>query len=122
MTDHAHSGHPPAEVDRIRSWTVVAVGVASLLLFFVAAAITVTYMRREELALNPAHPVLPAEAGKRKIGMVEQQLFENADRARTLQAQKEAHLRSYGWVDRQKGIVHVPVDQAVDRVLGGERP
>ncbi|MBI5070894.1 MAG: hypothetical protein HZB56_21950 [Deltaproteobacteria bacterium] len=122
MTEHAHSGHPPAEVDRIQSWTVVAVGVASLLLFFVAAAITVTYMRREELVLNPAHPMLPSEAGKRKIGIVEQQLFENADRARTLQAQKQAQLGSYGWIDRQKGLVHVPVDQAVDRLLQGERP
>ncbi len=122
MTDHAHSGHPPAEVDRIPSWTIAAVGLASLILFFVAAAITVTYMRREELVLNPAHPMLPSEAGKRKVGLVEQQLFENADRARTLQAQKRAHLGSYGWVDRQKGLVHVPLDQAVERVLQGERP
>jgi len=122
MTEHAQGGHPPAEVDRVQSWTVVAVGVASLLLFFVASAITVTYMRREERALNPAHPMLPSEAGNRKIGMVEQQLFESADRARTLQSDKKARLGAYGWVDRPQGLVHVPVEQAMDRVQRGERP
>lgn len=122
MTEHAHGGHPPAEVDRIQSWTVVAVGVASLVLFFVASAITIASMRRQELALNPAHPVLPSEAGKRKIGMVEQQLFESADRAATMQAQQKARLGGFGWVDRPKGLVHVPVEQAMDRVQRGERP
>lgn len=122
MTEHAHSGHPPAEVDRIRSWTIVGVGVASLALFFVASALTVTWMRRQELTLNPAHPVMPAEAGKRKVGIVEQQLFENANRAQTLRAQQQARLGSYGWVDAQKGLVHVPVDRAMERVLQGERP
>lgn len=122
MTEHAHSGHPPAEVDRIQSWTVVGVGVASLLLFFVASAITLAYMKREVTALNPGHPMIPAEAGQRKIGMVEQQLFEAADRARTLQAEKQARLGSYGWVDRQKGLVHIPVERAMEQVRQGERP
>jgi len=122
MTEHAHSGHPPAEVDRVKSWTIVAVGLASLTLFLVASALTVAYQRRQERALNPAHPVLPAEAGKRKIGMVEQQLFESADRARSLQNQKQARLGSYGWVDKPKGLVHIPVERAMERVQQGERP
>ena len=65
-----------------RRLLIVAVGLASLLLFFVASAITVTYLRREVTSLNPAAPMLPAQAGQRKIGIVEQQLFENANRAR----------------------------------------
>ena len=34
-----------------------------------------------------------------------------------LQAQQEATLHSYGWVDRQAGVVHIPIDQAIDLVL-----
>lgn len=29
-------------------------------------------------------------------------------------AEKEARLNSYGWVDRQAGIAHIPIDTAMD--------
>ena len=29
-------------------------------------------------------------------------------------AREQQVLSSYGWVDRQKGIVHIPIDQAMD--------
>ncbi len=32
----------------------------------------------------------------------------------------EAHLEAYGWVDEEAGIVHVPIDVAIDLYL--ERP
>lgn len=31
-----------------------------------------------------------------------------------LRAQKQTLLESYGWVDRQAGIVHIPIDQAME--------
>lgn len=30
--------------------------------------------------------------------------------------EKQARLTSYGWVDRAKGIVHIPIDEAMRRV------
>jgi len=122
MTEHVHGGHPPAEVDRINSWKIAAVGAASLALFVAASVVTVAGMRRQQAELNPAHPVMPAEAGQRKVGMVEQQLLENANRAETTRAQERQRLDSYGWVDRGQGLVHIPVERAVELVLKGERP
>ena len=124
MTEHAQAqgGLPPAEPDRIHPWSIVRVGVASLLLFIAASAATVLYMRRAQAELNPGFPSFPAQAGERKIGIVEQQLFENANRARTLQAEKERRLHSTGWVDREAGLVHIPIDDAIEATLKGERP
>jgi hypothetical protein len=34
-----------------------------------------------------------------------------------LRATEDAILSSYGWVDRQKGIVRIPIDRAIDLVL-----
>ena len=34
-----------------------------------------------------------------------------------LRATEDAILTSYGWVDRQKGIVRIPIDRAIDLVL-----
>lgn len=36
---------------------------------------------------------------------------------RKFRAEEEARLNSYGWVDRSKGIVHIPIDQAMKDVI-----
>jgi hypothetical protein len=36
--------------------------------------------------------------------------------AREQRQAEEAYLQSTGWVDREKGIVHIPIGQAMDRV------
>jgi hypothetical protein len=41
------------------------------------------------------------------------QLHEHIDMERKRQAD-EAVLTSYGWVDRKEGIVHIPIDRAMD--------
>jgi len=35
---------------------------------------------------------------------------------RALRAQEEQQLNSYGWVDRARGIVHIPIAEAMKRV------
>jgi hypothetical protein len=122
MTEHAHGGHPPAEADRIQTWTIVGVGVASLALFIAASAVTISWMEGARKAMNPTWPAIPSEAGQRKIGMVEQQLFENANHAQALRQEQERRLHSYGWVDKQKGLVHMPIERAIDLSVRGERP
>jgi hypothetical protein len=40
-----------------------------------------------------------------------------------MRAREEQVLSSYGWVDQQKGVVHIPIDQAKKLVLnGGQAP
>jgi hypothetical protein len=29
-------------------------------------------------------------------------------------AEEEKRLRSYGWVDQQQGVAHIPIDRAID--------
>jgi len=122
MTEHVHGGHPPAEADRIRTWTIVGVGVASLAIFVAASAVTIAWMERARASMNPAWPSIPSEAGHRKIGMVEQQLFESANHAQVLRREQERRLHSYGWVDEKKGLVHMPIERAIDLSVRGERP
>ena len=35
---------------------------------------------------------------------------------RALRAAEDAQLRGYGWVDRRAGIVHIPIERALDLV------
>ncbi|HYJ46126.1 MAG TPA: hypothetical protein VEV81_05885 [Pyrinomonadaceae bacterium] len=34
-----------------------------------------------------------------------------------MRARETAALESYGWVDRQKGVVHIPVERAIDLLV-----
>jgi hypothetical protein len=121
---HGHGGaHPPAEEDRIQSRTIVLVGVASLIVFFVASLVAIASMRRQQGELRPqgAAP-LPAELGEAKIGILEQRLFENSNQATVLREVQRRKLESAGWVDRAQGIARIPIDRAMELVLQGERP
>jgi hypothetical protein len=117
MTEHVP--HVRSEEDRISTGKIVAVGIASLVLFFFASLATGMFYRAR-MAERP--PIAATEVGKSKIGMVEQQLFEKAERGTRDRARREERLRAYGWVDRSRGVVHLPIDRAMELVQQGARP
>jgi hypothetical protein len=121
---HEHgAAHPPAEEDVLPSGKIYMVGVIALVVFFfgsLAAGMGMVSIRQQ---VNPdGPPALPAEAGKAKIGMVEQRLFEHANQGPAWREAAHRRLSSFGWVDKQKGIAHIPIDRAMDLVEKGARP
>lgn len=58
-------------------------------------------------------PRLPRDVGA--IPEPRLQLDEAADLERQRNAEN-AHLDSYGWIDEKKGIVHIPITQAMERL------
>lgn len=119
----APHGHPPAEEDVVPAGKIATVGVVALVVFFlgsVAAGLGMVAMQRE---VNPeGPPPLPSQLGQAKIGIVEQRLFENANQGVAWRARAQRQLGSTGWVDRQKGVVHIPIDEAMELVVKGARP
>ncbi len=121
---HSSTSHlVRAEEDRVSSRRIVAVGIASLLVFFLASLVATRMMVRDRAALLPdGPPPPPAEVGQPKIGIVEQQLYERTRTGPEWKAEQLRRLQSWGWVDRQQGLAHIPVDSAMDLVVRGERP
>jgi hypothetical protein len=120
MTEHGNGSGVRSEEDRISTGKILVVGIASLLLFFGASVATSLYFQARRTAGGPVR--VPPEIGSSKIGMVEQQIFEKAERGSRDRAMREERLRSYGWVDRRRGVVHLPIERAMDLVAGGARP
>ena len=62
-----------------------------------------------------------------EVANVRQEPFSPATPASTLNDDERVLLRSYGWVDRQKGLVRIPIDRAVELMMnqaareGGQR-
>ena len=115
---HAH-GEVRAEDDRISSGVIVAVGVASLVVFFLAGLAATSYLRVKQGERGPMP--MPPEVGRSKIGMVEQQVFDNAVRGERHREAKLERLGSFGWVDRSAGVAHIPIDRAMDLFAKGVR-
>ncbi len=107
------------EEDRIRTGRVVAVGAGALLVFFLASLATLSWLRVRMGDGPPLPP--PPELGRSKIGLVEQQLFDGQTRGGRDRAARLERLGSYGWVDRRAGVVHVPIERAMQLVAGGVR-
>ena len=113
-----------AEPDHIDTPRILAVGVAALLFFAVAswATIRLGYDRTSAEVLPDGPAALPTEIGRNKIGIVEQRLFGLAVEPAEWRARQVERLTTWGWVDRKAGVVHVPIGDAMARVVRGERP
>ena len=111
MSDSEKAGSRNPDVDFERS--DMSIGVIALLAIVVLvyvclAPFVLTRIYRpalgdadRQLTLNPPGPQL--------------QLDPPADLA-TLKANEDTRLESYGWVDRDKGIAHIPLTQAMKDV------
>lgn len=56
----------------------------------------------------------------REIGIVDQTQIRRERLGRTLTREKRQRLESFGWIDRERGIVHIPIERAFDIIVGEE--
>jgi hypothetical protein len=116
---HAHGGE-----DEIAYGKVIGVGVVSLAIFALsilwASRILSRETERNEEATGVTHR--PARVEQEEIGIVDQVPFSVDKRLHRWKAEHAARLNGYGWVDRSKGIAHVPIEQAMESVAGGALP
>jgi hypothetical protein len=120
---HAAAHGVAQEPDVVPVGRVLRIGIWGIVVTLVAIGLSAVFLR-QNLARVPA----PAEHTarltneKRNVGILELSLFwvrgERPDGpAQQLKADKEAQLRSYGWVDEKAGIIRIPIDKAYDRVI-----
>ncbi len=114
------------ERDVIGGWSVF-VGLWGLVLLLVLAWAIPTWLQsdlteRREDRMPAANPL--AKYGRTVPPIPRLQVNPDRDIA-TYRAAQEARLRGYGWVDRSEGVVHIPVDRAmellVERKTSGDR-
>ena len=87
--------------------TVVCAAVAAWLLVF---------LRGRESAGDPQRPALFFSTGERQPEGVRLQAAPLAE-LQALRAEERKILNSYGWVDQAAGVVHIPIDQAMQLYL-----
>ena len=122
-----HLPPPEAQADEhVASGRIIAVGVLALLVFAGATWWSTRTWRTTTTRLEPNGPIAPgAEIGKPEIGLVEQVPFETSRGAEQYRREQHEWLNGYGWIDREKGVIHVPIEKAIDQLLAqqqGKKP
>lgn len=106
--------HAEDQRDERLPWPRLARLAAGALGLFALAGATAALIQRDELgALTDGRE---AAATAPAPGVIEQNT-----RARDLAAARHVQLREYGWVDRDKGIIRIPIDRAMQLVVEGKR-
>lgn len=100
VVDDHHHGTTPAEDDNVN------VGAVALWFFVIIAFIIA--------AFTFAHEYFGIQIRKQ---VSEKVLSAGSPQLRDLQAKEQASLGKYQWVDKQAGVVRVPVDRAKELVL-----
>ncbi len=114
-------GAPAQEPDGIHSAKITAVAVTAIVLFSLGTYWGATILERGGGSLREPAPAAK-EIGRPEIGIVNQWAFSADPRGPLPLDRPGAPLGDYGWVDRQAGVIRIPVERAMDLVAQGKRP
>jgi hypothetical protein len=107
--------------DSTKGWQVGAVLLVTLLLFTAFVWVTWKQLQGREGHLNPEGPSEPAALREPEINLVNTAPFPLDTRAYEETNAQQARLHGYGWVDRDAGVVRMPIEWGIERVVGGAR-
>ncbi|HEY3451025.1 MAG TPA: hypothetical protein VGK67_32005 [Myxococcales bacterium] len=62
-------------------------------------------------------PALPQAIGAAEQGVVFQRPFDQLRASADLELRERQQLESFGWADRSRGLVHVPIGMAIDEIV-----
>ena len=104
------------EPDRVPTWRLARIGVAALVAFAIGAAWAASVQRTSTGSVRGDTAPRPRAAGAPEVGMVFQGRFA-ASIANAKNDEARRRLTSAGWVDRDAGVVHVPIELSMDLVV-----
>jgi hypothetical protein len=122
--DNTHNDHGHKSEDEIAYGKVILVGVVSLAIFALSTVWAAKILSHETQKVEEATGATqrPPRVVEEEIGIVDQVPFSIDKRLHRWKAEHAARLNGYGWVDRSKGIAHIPIEKAMDDVAGGTLP
>ena len=117
---HRHEGAS----DEIAFGKVIAVGVVSLAIFALSTVWAAWILSHESKKVDQSTGTAfhPTRVTRDEIGIIDQVPFSSDKRLARWRAQHNGRLNGWGWVDRSKGIAHIPIDKAMDEIAAGALP
>lgn len=121
MGGHGHDGHEHFRVeneeDVLPARTLIVIAVVTIAIFTAGGLVAWAFLARYD-RVHPAIVWQPMVM-PREIHGIDQSLIWVDDSIQREIAEERRQLQSYGWVDRRRGIAHIPIDEAMRRVAQG---
>ncbi len=114
-----HMAPPAAQEDTaVSAGKIVAVAVTALLVFAASGYWSYTIYDKRSRELQPLGPdPIPRQIGQAEIGIVDQVPFEVYRSLQIYRKYSKHRLDTWGWVDKKQGIVHMPIEQAMEQMI-----
>jgi len=98
----------------IIGWVAIGIVVAA---FLIHALVAVSYLYFNRTEFQGSQPVTLVNEKPQQVTKVPAlQVNPDADLERLRESEQQI-LNSYGWVDQQKGVVRIPIDEAMKKVV-----
>jgi hypothetical protein len=122
---HSQSPHPSGSqsskdvhADGMNLTKIMLVGAGALAIFAIGIIWSYYLLGSQLKEIGETGRAGPAsEVGKPEIGIVDQVLFSTDTRLGVWKAEHAKRLGKYGWVDRAKGVAHMPIEMAMQKVI-----
>ncbi len=119
----SHAPEARQEPDRPNVKALVAIALGTLVVFASFLVAVIFLLRARETAFAPhGQPPAPEVLHQPEIGLVNQRPFGEQPDAEEMRRRAADRLGSYGWVDRDAGLVRLPLDRALQLAAQGVRP
>ena len=98
----------------LKPGTIALFGIGLAVVIGAAVVITSLFVHYRALQLSRQETPVPRLAGEREATPEPRLQVDAQNELRQMRAAEEAALNSYGWVDKDAGIVKIPVDRAME--------
>ncbi len=107
------------EEDVVVAWKVVLAVLVTLVISAALVVWAVSALADDERDLRPSGGFPEKWIGPRHtVAQVREDLFGERVGA-SLDGRERAELEGWGWVDRERRVVHIPIERAIDLVVQG---
>jgi len=111
------------EEDQLPGATILLVAAAMALVLALLIAWAWYALQQRERVLRPSSKFPERELGPRHAVDEElEDIFGDKGRGEVLSERKRKEISEFHWVDRQRGIVTIPIDDAIDLLVSARRP
>lgn len=118
MNSNEHNAQPEQEKESLPYGKVVLVGVFAVALFTVSFIWVIRIQSGIERESMPqGRAAIPSQIGLLEINIINQAQFAQDHRAADRQSESRKTLSTYGWVNRGKNVIHIPVSNAMETYL-----
>lgn len=112
MSDPDHDAHTPQQPDRLPMALLLAVAIGTITLSMVLSAVALALV---DVGPGDHVPIPAPQPPALERAPIEGAVFDTVEPA--AQQRERARLHRWGWVDRSRGLVHMPIDLAMDEEI-----